>query len=108
MDSMVPGPNHMLPALDLSNTPDLDLILTFKKREAKFKLAVSKLHREWCLCGSAANHYLPKNCPLKNSTCGNEDEPSDADIVACAVEGDTIPDIDFGGEDGGDGPTSTG
>nr|QYD02402.1 ORF2 [Torque teno felis virus] len=58
----LPGPSLMLPALDLSGSPDLDPHTTFKLREAEWKRLISSLHKEWCLCGSYINHFiLPEN-----------------------------------------------
>nr|QYD02132.1 ORF2 [Torque teno felis virus] len=74
MSEPLPGPNVMLPALDLSGPPSLDHVILYKKREALWKRLVSTSHREWCLCGSAANHFLPPHKELKNSTCGEEED----------------------------------
>lgn len=48
----------MLPALNLSGTPDLDHPYLYKQREAKWKREVSRSHKEWCLCGSFLNHFI--------------------------------------------------
>lgn len=74
MQKPLPGPNVMLPALRLSDPPDLDHHLAFKRREAIWKQIVSNEHKKWCLCGSYLNHFLPSTEPLKNQTCGDEEE----------------------------------
>nr|QYD01790.1 ORF2 [Torque teno felis virus] len=77
----LPGPSLMLPAVDLSGSPDLDHHTTYKRREAQWKRLVSQLHREWCLCGSFINHFiLPPNSLLR---CTEDDLDRDA-------EGDTL------------------
>nr|UWX31902.1 ORF2 [Torque teno felis virus] len=97
MEPPLPGPALMLPAIDLSNPPDLDSHLTYKKREAEWKRLVSQTHKNWCLCGSYLNHFLPPESSLKNSTsCGEEkgDAVSDADMAGIADESEV-----FGGGD---------
>lgn len=72
----LPGPSLMLPALDLSGSPDLDHHTTYKRREAQWKRLVSSLHREWCLCGSFLNHFiLPPNSLV---ACTEDDSDSGA------------------------------
>nr|QYD02039.1 ORF2 [Torque teno felis virus] len=78
MHKSIPGPNTMLPVLDLSGPPDLDHIISYKKREAIFKQQVSDLHRQWCLCGSAKNHYVKNSEPLTNSSCGRRRRRADS------------------------------
>nr|QYD02237.1 ORF2 [Torque teno felis virus] len=78
MHKSMPGPNTMLPVLDLSGPPDLDHIISYKKREAIFKQQVSELHRQWCLCGSAKNHYVKNSEPLTNSSCGGGGDEADS------------------------------
>nr|QYD02072.1 ORF2 [Torque teno felis virus] len=82
MDPM-PGPSLMLPAVDLSGTPDLDHHTTYKKREAQWKRLVSSLHREWCLCGSFINHFI---LPPNSLIC-TEDE--DVRVAGDIAEGPT-------------------
>nr|QZE11921.1 MAG: ORF2 [Torque teno felis virus] len=95
MEPPLPGPNLMLPAINLSCTPDLDSHLAYKKREAIWKRLVSDSHKNWCLCGSYLNHF---------QKCGDEKPDtgvSDAAMADIVVEGDdTIGDADAGGEDG--------
>nr|QYD02057.1 ORF2 [Torque teno felis virus] len=76
----------MLPALDLSGSPDLHNREAFKKREAKWKQLVSATHKEWCLCGSFLNHFILPEYPLLKCT-------SDAIDV-----GDTIQDLNASGD----------
>lgn len=64
----------MLPVIRLSDSPDLDSHLAFKRREAKWKRLVSETHKEWCLCGSYLNHFLPATSDLLSCT-GGEDGP---------------------------------
>nr|QYD02360.1 ORF2 [Torque teno felis virus] len=88
----LPGPSLMLPAIDLSGSPDLDHHTTYKRREAQWKRLVSQLHREWCLCGSFLNHFiLPPNSLLR---CAEDDSDKDAG-------GDII--LAGGGDGGADG-----
>nr|QYD02357.1 ORF2 [Torque teno felis virus] len=87
MQAPFPGPNVMLPALRLSDTPDLDHCLAFKRREAEWKRLVSNSHREWCLCGSYLNHFLPAEAPLKSCT---EDEKEDSGDVAATSKEDGV------------------
>nr|QYD02120.1 ORF2 [Torque teno felis virus] len=93
MDPM-PGPSLMLPALDLSGTPDLDHHTTYKKREAEWKRLVSSLHREWCLCGSFINHFI---LPQNSLVCTEEE---DARVAGGIAEGPTIPSSKDGDESG--------
>nr|QYD02240.1 ORF2 [Torque teno felis virus] len=89
----LPGPSLMLPALDLSGSPDLDHNTTYKRREAQWKRLVSSLHREWCLCGSFLNHFiLPPNSLIKCTEEGSD----------MAAAEDIIP----GGDGGGGGADS--
>nr|QYD02321.1 ORF2 [Torque teno felis virus] len=99
----VPGPALMLPALDLSGSPDLDHNQSYKRREAQFKRDVSLLHKQWCLCGSYLNHFRLSSEPLK--TCSEDTDAatggSDADggeaATTCVMDtGDAVA----GGEDG--------
>lgn len=96
----------MLPVISLSDTPDLDCHLAFKRREAEWKRLVSKTHRDWCLCGSYRNHFISSTEPLQKESCTTdeddvivlaggatggepitqEDGLSDADIVAAGGE----------------------
>nr|QYD02150.1 ORF2 [Torque teno felis virus] len=92
MQRPLPGPNVMLPAINLSDSPDLDSVVAFKRREAKWKQLISYEHKKWCLCGSYMNHFVSSSQPL----CGEEkenpggaaengggnDDISDADIIA--------------------------
>nr|QYD02102.1 ORF2 [Torque teno felis virus] len=99
----VPGPALMLPALDLSGSPDLDHTQTFKRREAQFKRDVSLLHKQWCLCGSYLNHLKLSSEPLKTCT---EDTVADLEgSDAAGGEAATTCEMDAGevtagGEDG--------
>nr|QYD01784.1 ORF2 [Torque teno felis virus] len=99
----VPGPALMLPALDLSGSPDLDHTQNYKRREAQFKRDVSQLHKQWCLCGSYLNHFRLSSEPLK--TC-SEDTVAASDALDAGGEGAaTTCDMDTaevvaGGEDG--------
>nr|QYD02096.1 ORF2 [Torque teno felis virus] len=93
MDPM-PGPSLMLPALDLSGTPDLDHHTTYKKREAEWKRLVSSLHREWCLCGSFINHFI---LPPNSLVCT---EDGDDRVAGDTAEDRTIPSSKDGGENG--------
>lgn len=78
----------MLPALRLSDPPDLDHHLAFKKREATWKRLVSDEHKKWCLCGSYLNHFLPATEPLKQNSCsGGGDSEGDAIIPDAGGEG---------------------
>nr|QYD02249.1 ORF2 [Torque teno felis virus]QYD02252.1 ORF2 [Torque teno felis virus] len=70
MQPPFPSPALMLPAIDLSRTPDLDSHISYKKRECLWKRQVSLSHAQWCLCGSYLNHFLPPDQPLRNS-CGD-------------------------------------
>nr|QYD02291.1 ORF2 [Torque teno felis virus] len=87
MSEPLPGPNVMLPALDLSGPPSVDHVILYKKREAVWKRLVSTTHREWCLCGSAANHFLPPHKELVNSACGEEEGEAIADGPDVGTEG---------------------
>lgn len=102
MEPPLPGPALMLPAIDLSSTPNLDTHLAFKKREAEWKRLVSATHREWCLCGSYKNHFLP---PEKSLICGDggEDDGISDEVMAGFVDGEGVitGDGDDGGGDGG-------
>lgn len=73
MQKPLPGPNVMLPAIRLSDPPDLDSHLAYKRREAIWKKLISTEHKKWCLCGSYINHFLPSTEPLQNSSCTSED-----------------------------------
>nr|QYD02372.1 ORF2 [Torque teno felis virus] len=102
MELPLPGPNLMLPTISLSGPPDLEHHLAYKRREAIWKALVSKTHKDWCLCGSYKNHFLPSDEPLRaqESSCtdaatNTEDihvegatlgggDISDADIIAAA------------------------
>nr|QYD02393.1 ORF2 [Torque teno felis virus] len=85
----LPGPNLMLPALDLSSTPDLDHTLLYKKREALWKQLVSQSHKDWCLCGSYLNHFLDKKHSLITGSCfGSEDDSSKEDAGVQTDGGD--------------------
>lgn len=44
-------------ATRLSQSPDLDSGLAYKRREAKWKQLVSSSHKEWCECGNYLNHF---------------------------------------------------
>nr|QYD02408.1 ORF2 [Torque teno felis virus] len=101
MEPPCPGPNVMLPALNLSDTPDFDNLLAYKKREAQWKQSVSASHRAWCLCGSYKNHFLPPNASLIKSSCGEE---KDADLEDAITAGFDPGDADMPAlEDGDDG-----
>nr|QYD02171.1 ORF2 [Torque teno felis virus] len=98
MSKPLPGPNVMLPALDLSGPPNLDHIVVYKRREAVWKRLVSASHKEWCLCGHYINHFISKSRPLEafescgegeGESCGAENaggdpsgDISDADMLA--------------------------
>lgn len=92
MQRPFPGPNVMLPAINLSDTPDLDSVVAFKRREAKWKQLISSEHKKWCLCGSYMNHFVSSSQPLcgeEKEDLGNEgenggggDDISDAEIIA--------------------------
>lgn len=97
----------MLPAVDLSGTPDIDHRVTYKKREAKWKRLVSETHREWCLCGSFLNHFiLPPGSLLQctDNADGGENlggesitpQSMDADGGEAVVAGDVDGDPDAG------------
>nr|QYD02414.1 ORF2 [Torque teno felis virus] len=77
MQKPFPGPNVMLPALRLSDPPDLDSHISYKRREATWKRLISNEHKKWCLCGSFMNHFLPPSEPLKQQTCSIEEEKED-------------------------------
>nr|QYD02153.1 ORF2 [Torque teno felis virus] len=94
MQKPLPGPNLMLPALRLSDTPNLDSDLAYKKREAKWKQLISKTHKEWCLCGSYLNHFLSSNEPLRS--CSKEGEE---DIIGVTGEEEDVMVLDVGGEE---------
>lgn len=70
MEPPYPGPNLMLPALNLSGPPNFDHNLAYKKREAQWKRLVSETHKEWCLCGSYKNHFIKPEEPLCSSGDG--------------------------------------
>nr|QYD02147.1 ORF2 [Torque teno felis virus] len=72
MQKPFPGPNVMLPALSLSDPPDLDHHLAYKKREAIWKKLISDEHKKWCLCGSYLNHFLPATEALRSKSCSEE------------------------------------
>nr|QYD02440.1 ORF2 [Torque teno felis virus] len=94
----LPGPNLMLPTLDLSSTPDLDHTLLYKKREAVWKQLVSQTHKDWCLCGSYLNHFLKPNYSLITDSCTGEKEDTskgDAAVQTDGGEGGEISDMDI-------------
>nr|QYD02282.1 ORF2 [Torque teno felis virus] len=96
MQKPLPGPNLMLPVLDLNKSPDPDHSLAYKKREAVFKRQVSELHANWCLCGSYLNHFLPSNQPLRASeSCGGEGDVGGLEGGVLSV--DSITEEDFRG-----------
>nr|QYD01787.1 ORF2 [Torque teno felis virus] len=80
----LPGPSLMLPALDLSGSPDLDPHKTFKLREAKWKRLISALHKEWCLCGSYINHFILPENSLKSCTVEEDKDTVGGDITGGA------------------------
>lgn len=93
----------MLPAIRLSDPPDLDSHLAYKRREAVFKRLVSAEHKKWCLCGSAANHFIPSNLPLQTSeSCGEDGGTAsgEADIITedSAADGGEDMAVAGGGE----------
>nr|QYD02111.1 ORF2 [Torque teno felis virus] len=97
MQPPFPSPSLMLPALDLSRTPDLDSCISYKKRESLWKRQVSLSHSQWCLCGSYLNHFLPPDQPLRNS-CGEDAGREDAEgVTGESQDGskDDISDADF-------------
>nr|QYD02156.1 ORF2 [Torque teno felis virus] len=98
MEPPNPSPALMLPALDLSSTPNFDHTLAYKKREAEWKRLVSETHRAWCLCGSYLNHFVPNTEPLKK-TCSDEEGPENGEKGATLGGGD-ISDIVAGGDGG--------
>lgn len=89
----LPRPALMLPAIDLSGTPDIDHHTAYKKREAEWKRLISALHKEWCLCGSYINHFILPEVPLQKCTEG-ESEKIEEDLIT--------PDVSIadGGVDG--------
>lgn len=92
MEKPYPGPNLLLPAIDLSRSPSLDSHLDFKRREALFKKQVSELHKNWCLCGSYLNHFISTKYSLKDSeTCTEESSEAEGG-------GDGVPIIPGPGE----------
>lgn len=96
MQPPMPGPALMLPAIDLSSPPDLDHHIHYKEREARWKRLVSESHREWCLCGSYLNHFLPAGTKLLGCTDdggdgGGEDGPKDTDAGAASGNGGEAP-----------------
>nr|QYD02231.1 ORF2 [Torque teno felis virus] len=93
----LPGPSLMLPALDLSGSPDLDPHTTFKLREAQWKRQISNLHREWCLCGSYINHFILPENSLQSCTV---DAGKDTD--GAATIGDAADSFVRGGDVDGD------
>nr|QYD02108.1 ORF2 [Torque teno felis virus] len=95
----VPGPALMLPALDLSGSPDLDHNQNYKRREAQFKRDVSQLHKQWCLCGSYLNHFKLSSEPLK--TCSEDTGAASGDSDVGGGEAATTRDMDTGGVVGG-------
>nr|QYD02366.1 ORF2 [Torque teno felis virus] len=96
----VPGPALMLPALDLSGSPDLDHNQNYKRREAQFKRDVSNLHKQWCLCGSYLNHFKLSSEPLKTCTDASDADIADSDVAG--GEGATTRDMAVDGDDGVD------
>lgn len=68
MQKPYPGPNVMLPAIDLSCSPNLDHNLAFKRKEAIWKQLISREHKKWCLCGSYLNHFKTVQEPLIDKT----------------------------------------
>nr|QYD02177.1 ORF2 [Torque teno felis virus] len=93
MQKPLPEPNVMLPALRLSDPPDLDSHLAFKRREAIWKQLISTEHKKWCLCGSFLNHFLPKTEPLRSCTRdggeeSGEPDPDEGDMVVIADTGE--------------------
>lgn len=99
----VPGPALMLPALDLSGSPDLDHAQNYKRREAQFKRDVSQLHKQWCLCGSYLNHFRLSSEPLKTCTddtvAASEGSGAGGEGAATTCDMDT-GEVAEGGEDG--------
>nr|QYD02180.1 ORF2 [Torque teno felis virus] len=94
----LPGPSLMLPALDLSGSPDLDHNTTYKRREAQWKRLVSSLHREWCLCGSFLNHFiLPPNSLIQCTEGGSEPDAAE-DITPGVGEDGGADGIDVDGD----------
>lgn len=91
----------MLPAIDLSSTPDLDSHINYKKREAKWKRDVSLSHSLWCLCGSYKNHFID---PKKSLICGDGGEDNGiSDEAMAAIEDGEAGTTGDGGDGGGDG-----
>lgn len=89
----MPGPNLMLPAIDLSSTPDLDSYTTYKLREAKWKQLVSKSHKAWCLCGSFVNHFILPTEPLcteESSTVAGAAAPITRDAAVGTEDGGAV------------------
>nr|QYD02186.1 ORF2 [Torque teno felis virus] len=96
MQAPLPGPNVMLPVVRLSDSPNLDCHISFKKREAEWKQLVSRSHRDWCLCGSYLNHFLPPEKPLKKCSDVEDEDP----ITLEGAAGGSDPKEDGGaGED---------
>lgn len=79
MQKPFPGPNLLLPALKLTDPPDLDNTVAYKKREAQWKKLISNEHKKWCLCGSYMNHFLPSSQPLQKSESCSERGDMDVD-----------------------------
>nr|QYD02006.1 ORF2 [Torque teno felis virus] len=103
MQTPLPGPNVMLPVIRLSDSPNLDCHISFKKREAEWKQLVSKSHRDWCLCGSYLNHFLPPEKPLKQCSDVEDGDAGqrsvgvgDEDIADGAVGEDIVAGDDWG------------
>lgn len=88
MQAPYPGPNLLLPVIRLSDPPDLDHVVAYKRREAVWKKLISDEHKKWCLCGSYLNHFLKPDEPLKNTeTCteekdGQKEDAGDIDIIS--------------------------
>lgn len=104
MEPPYPSAALMLPAIDLSSSPNLDNHLDYKRREARWKQLVSNEHKKWCLCGSYLNHFLPRDKSLLKESCGEDDgrqEPEGADggEKDGVEEGDFIRGLEEGGEE---------
>lgn len=74
-----PSPSLLLPAIDLSGSPNMDHILAYKQAEAKWKRIVSETHKTWCLCGSYRNHFISASAPLEKCTESKEDSQDGGD-----------------------------
>ncbi|ABU55880.1 ORF2 [Torque teno felis virus 2] len=76
MERPLPGPNVMLPAISLTDPPNLDHHLAYRRKEAIWKQLISSEHKKWCLCGSYRNHFLPPEKSLIN-----EEKSCSEDVV---------------------------